>query len=373
MSITLLYGCFHVELSVRDLDAARAFMEGVLGAGRIEQQLAREVADLVPDGGYRVDHLSCGQATFQLNEPSASLVERKKRSAHRGYLDRVGPCVSNLNYYVDDVVHACELLSDMGADTLLEGPSSAAKSLADYGPCNTRPGSDKRPFLFMGSRHLIGLDLEIMEPNFLHFAEQAVQFPCFVRPHRGTDDRDLQLQRLRIAVDDLAATYHNVVRLFTPGSRSQPYADRRGTLARAFRISLGGIELEYCEPLAGKGPLAGYLERYGPGVVTVEFGARDVGAILERVRAASTPEVAEEADLIGEQHRPRRWQIASREIVGFDVVLEGFGGTHSLDADPVMANLGSECPTHQVREWPASVLRAGAGSHPLTDGDVFLQ
>ena len=332
MSITLLYGCFHIELSVRDLDAARTFMEGVLGAGRIEQQLAVEIRDLFPDGGYRVDHLSCGQATFQLNEPSASLAYRGNKSVHQGYLDRVGPCVSNLNYYVDDIVHASELLSDLGAHTLIKGPSSAATSLADYGPHNTRPGGDERPFLFMGSRKLIGLDLEIMEPNFLHFAKQAVQYPCFVRPHPGVDDRDLRLQRLRIAVDDLAATYHNLVRLFTPGSRSEPYDARRGTLGRAFRIIVGGIELEYCEPLTRIGPLAKCLEQYGPGIVTVEFEAHDVDAVLKRARGASSSSVAKEVDLLGEQRVPRRWQIASRELVGFDVVLEGPKVAHSLEA-----------------------------------------
>src|SRR5262249_36943045 len=150
MSITLLYGCFQVELSVRDLDAGRAFMEGVLGAGRIEQQLAREIGELFPDGGYRVDHLDCGQATFQLNEPSPSLAYRGHRSVHQGYLDRVGPCVSNLNFYVDDLGHARNLLSELGAQTLTEGPSTVVKSLADYGPGNTRPGGDVRPFLFMG-------------------------------------------------------------------------------------------------------------------------------------------------------------------------------------------------------------------------------
>jgi hypothetical protein len=70
--MTLLYGCFQVELSVRDLDGARGFLQETLGAEPIEQQLAREIGELFPAGGYRVDHLDCGQATFQLNEPSLS-------------------------------------------------------------------------------------------------------------------------------------------------------------------------------------------------------------------------------------------------------------------------------------------------------------
>jgi hypothetical protein len=325
MSISLLHGCFQVELSVRDLDAAREFMEGVLNAGKIEQQLASEIGELFPEGGYRVDHLDCGQATFQLNEPSPALAHRGHKSIHQGFLDRVGPCVSNLNFYVDDIGHARHLLSELGAQTLGEGPSTVVRSLADYGPDNTRPGGDSRPFLFMGSRLLIGLDLEIMEPNFLRFEEQTAQFPCFVRPAPRTDGPDLRLQRLRVAVADLAATYDNLVRLFTPGSRSQPYSTRQGSLGCAFRISVGGIELEYCQPSRTTGPLATYLERYGPGVVTIEFWAPDLDDILERARDAESG-LAEETDLLGEEDLPRRWQIASRELVGFDVVLDEGGG-----------------------------------------------
>jgi hypothetical protein len=328
MSITLLYGCFQVELSVRDLDAARGFMAGVLNAGQIEQQLAGEIGQLFPDGGYRVDHLDCGQATFQLNEPSPALAQTGHKSIHQGFLDRVGPCVSNLNFYVDDIGHARQLLSELGAQTLGEGPSTVVRSLADYGPGNTRPGGLGRPFLFMGSRALIGLDLEIMEPNFLRFEEQTAQYPCFVRPATSTGAEDLRLQRLRIAVADLAVTYDNLVRLFTPGSRSQPYSARQGSLGRAFRISVGGIELEYCQPTQAKGPLATYLERYGPGVVTIEFSAPALDDILARARRAGSGSLAEETDLLGDEHLPGRWQIASRELVGFDVVLEE--GTETL-------------------------------------------
>ena len=86
MSIDLLYGCFQIELSVRDLDVARAFMQEVLFAGPIEERLAREIGSLFPAGGYRVDHLDCGQATFQLNEPSPELTFGGNKSVHQGFL-----------------------------------------------------------------------------------------------------------------------------------------------------------------------------------------------------------------------------------------------------------------------------------------------
>lgn len=310
MAITLLYGCCQIELSVRDLDAACGFMEGTLGAGKIEQELARQIAELMPDVGYRIDHLDCGGGMFQINQPSPAMLYRGQKSVHQAYLESIGPCVSNLNYFIDDHVHARELLTAMGAATRIEGPSSAARCLADYGPDNTRPGGDERPFLFMGTRDLIGLDLELMEPNFLRFTEQTVQYPCFVHPRPAVGDGNLKLLRLRLVVPDLDETYANLVRIFTPGSRSKPYAIRQDSAGKAFRIGLTGIELEYVEPASDGGELAGLLERYGPGVISIHFGARDVDPVVARAGSL----VRSQDDV--------RFSLASRDTVGFDVALE---------------------------------------------------
>jgi catechol 2,3-dioxygenase-like lactoylglutathione lyase family enzyme len=326
MSITLLYGCFHIELAVRDLDAARGFMETALGAAVIEQKLAGDLRALVPDG-YLIDHVDCGSATFQLNQPSRGLAAAR-RSIHQHYLDEVGPCVTNLNFYVDDIAHARALLSDRGAETVMEGPTSIVNALSDYGPVNTRPGPETRRFLYLGSRQLIGFDLEIMEPNFLRFADQTAQQPCFVGPRPGSG-LGLRLQRLTIAVPDLATTYRNLLDLLAPGSRSTPYAERQTVRARAFRITVGGIELEYCQPLGTRGPLAAHLARYGSGVIAIAFGAADLGAVIERVRVDGSIRVSGALDLVGDGHADRRWQLPSRELLGFDIVLEELASARS--------------------------------------------
>jgi hypothetical protein len=318
VAISLLHGCCQIETSARDLAAVRSFMVEVLGAGPIEQELAAQIARIVPDDDYRIDHIDCGQAVFQVNQPAPGMTYNNQKSTHQAYLDSIGPCVTNLNFFIDDHRHAHELLTGMGAETRITGPSSAARALADYGLDNTRPGADERPFLFMGTRQLIGLDLEIMEPNFLRFSEQTAQYPAFVQPRPQTGDGNLLLQRLRLVVPDLDETQANLERIFTPGSRSKPYAFRAGSQGKAFRIGLCGIELEYCQPLGGGGKLAELLDRYGPGVVTIEFAARDPQAVLDRCRTS----VAEEPDLLGIANEPGRWQIASRDLLGFDVVLE---------------------------------------------------
>lgn len=326
MSVTILYGCCQIELSVRDLQATRTFMQDVLGAGKTEQQLAKEIGELFPDGGYQVDHLDCGEAIFQLNEPSPSIVYRGQKSIHQAYQDRVGNCVTNLNFFVDDAAHAHELLTGLGAQTHLQGPSSAARCLADYGPENTRSGGEMRQFYFIGSRGLIGLDLEMMEPNFLRFIKQTVQYPCFVQPRPTTGDGNLKLLRLRLAVPDLEETYANLIRIFAPASRSKAYSIQEGALAKAFRIGLGGIEIEYCQPLSRDGYLAGQLGRFGAGVVAIEFAARDLDRIVRKLGEPDSPALMQEGDPLGLEDlagRTRvRYRIECRKLTGFDVVLE---------------------------------------------------
>ncbi|RYD83170.1 MAG: hypothetical protein EOP61_41510, partial [Sphingomonadales bacterium] len=121
MAITLLYGCCQVETTARDLGAVRRFMIDMLGAGPTEQVLAKQIAALFPPGQYDIDHLDCGEAVFQINQPSASMTYGGCSSIHWAYLDRIGPCVTNLNFFVDDYAHPRDLLASMGAETHIEG------------------------------------------------------------------------------------------------------------------------------------------------------------------------------------------------------------------------------------------------------------
>jgi hypothetical protein len=323
MSITLLYGCGQIETTVGDLGKARAFMVGVLGGGEIEQQMAAEITALFPPGDYAVEHFDCGQGLFQVNAPSPAATFDGRPPVHQAYLDRIGPCVTNLNYYVDDAVHARDLLTGMGAPTYIEGPSNIIPSLADYGPDNTREPDPSRRFYFLGSRDLIGFDLELMEPNFKRFADQTAQNPCFVQPRPAVGDGNLRLLRAQVLVSDLAATWANLVKLVAPASRSEPYDVRVGKLERSFRIGLGGLELEYRQPLA-PGPLVDKLERYGPGVAAIAFAARDLDSVLTRARATGvqiTPVDGEASDGAGGA-AAGAYELESRDRVGFDTHLE---------------------------------------------------
>jgi hypothetical protein len=132
----------------------------------------------------------------------------------------------------------------------------------------------------------------------------------------------LRLRRLTVAVPDIAATFRNLVELVAPGSRSEPYGIRAGPEGEAFRVTVGGIELEYCQPVGRGGALALQLARYGPGVVAIAFGVPDVAVVLDRLGADRSVEEATAVDLVGDGQPSGRWQIAARDVVGFDIVIE---------------------------------------------------
>jgi hypothetical protein len=321
MAINLLFGCAQIETCSADIDATRRFLVGGLGAGPIEQELARQIARLIPGGDYDVDHLDCGEAVFQINQPAPGMTFNGSKSIHREYLDTVGPCVTNLNFFVDDHVHARHLLTEMGAATHIEGPSSIARALADYGPGNSREDAEKRPFLFMGARALIGFDLEILEPNFLRFTEQVVQFPAFVQPRPMTGDGNLRLERLVVVVEDLESTYDSLQILFTPASRSKPYGVRQGPFGRSFRITLGGMEIEYCQPLSHNGPLAEAMSIFGQGVAAIVFAARDPAALRAKAVHAGAQLSSFAVDHTGLPAESEAIRIESRALCGFDTIV----------------------------------------------------
>jgi hypothetical protein len=113
----------------------------------------------------------------------------------------------------------------------------------------------------------------------------------------------------------------NLRDVIAPDSRSDAYDVRKTSSARACRFTVGGIELEYCQPLTDHGALARHLEEYGQGVIACVFGAARVDDVLARLARTSIG-VALAPDLLGERTDGARFEIAGRSIVGFDIVIE---------------------------------------------------
>lgn len=152
MSITLTTPCVHIEQAVPDLAAAVRFMEGVLGAQRIEQELVRFINDPVHKV-LDLDHVDCGDAVFQfcMRVPGHEYMPAAK------YLDAIGPRVTDLNFYVDDDAHTAALLAAEGTDT----PSKFGMHLMFWdrllgGTENCKPVDEMGDGYYVGTRRLFG-------------------------------------------------------------------------------------------------------------------------------------------------------------------------------------------------------------------------
>lgn len=109
--------------------------------------------------------------------------------------------------------------------------------------------------------------------------------------------------------------------LFSPACRSKPYAYQEGSLAKSFRITLGGIEIEYCQVLVDHGYLSGVLSRTGIGVAAIEFTADNIADVVGR--ATSEPAVCFEEgfDPLRIGTSGKSYRVGCRSTTGFDVVL----------------------------------------------------
>ena len=110
MSIRLASTCAQIEMAVPDVPAACARFEELMGAEPVELDLVRGITGVVLD----IDHRSCGEAMFQFCSPIVENIPARR------YLESIGPCVTNLNFFVEDSVAAHSELTAAGVATRLQ-------------------------------------------------------------------------------------------------------------------------------------------------------------------------------------------------------------------------------------------------------------
>ncbi|HZQ15692.1 MAG TPA: methylmalonyl-CoA epimerase [Gaiellaceae bacterium] len=102
------------------------------------------------------------------------------------------------------------------------------------------------------------------------------------------------IHHLGIAVDDLDVAIERWASLFGATVEHRERVEEQGVEAASLRVGESRVEL--LEPLGPDTPVGRFLARRGPGMHHVAFAVPDVGAELDRLRAAG-------AELIDE--RPR--------------------------------------------------------------------
>ncbi|MDI2130106.1 hypothetical protein [Yinghuangia seranimata] len=284
-TIKLETNCLQIESAVRDVPAACAAFEDLLGAGPIEQELVSRISGVVLD----IDHRGCGDAMFQFCSP---LIEDVFTAEE---LRRVGPCVSNLTFFVADAAGTRDLLEAAGATTRAAWQTQGGSWREFLGEGNAKPDEELAQGFYMGTRHLFGFDFEFSEAPWYDAAKQRYMYPAFTYPRPVVEDKVERLVRLRVLVDDVDHYIGNLVRLVDERDRTDAYGHRDDGATRSARIALRGLELQYEQPLVD-GPLRDRLLERGAGITTAVFAVAD----------------------------PDRWprtSFATRDTLGFDVEL----------------------------------------------------
>jgi hypothetical protein len=277
--IELVTNCTQIEQAVPDVAAACARFDELVGSVPIEQEVVARITGAVLD----IDHRGCGDAVFQFCAPLIDDIPARHE------LDRIGPCVTNLTFYVADADGAAADIVAAGGTVRGHWKTSAGPWLDLMGPGNARSAEQLADGYFMGTRHLLGFDFEFSEPPWLDPAVQRYVHPAFTHPRPPDRGVVRKLQRLLVLVDDRDRFVGNLLSLIEPGSRTEIYDVVESTDSRRARVSLRGLELEYVEPAPGSAAAALLAER-GPGITTVVFGVADLDASSERV-LHTTPEI----------------------------------------------------------------------------------
>jgi catechol 2,3-dioxygenase-like lactoylglutathione lyase family enzyme len=142
----------HIEIVVRDVNAAVVFLEKVFGAERTQQEQVRFLNE-TSLGLLKVEHVQMGNVVLQFIEP---LPEGGDVWAE--HLRKKGPGVHNLTFQVDNVPETAAILDKEGAPTLFTMPLNWERL---YGPDKDR--KDAPPVYMVGSEEIVGFRLELYE------------------------------------------------------------------------------------------------------------------------------------------------------------------------------------------------------------------
>jgi catechol 2,3-dioxygenase-like lactoylglutathione lyase family enzyme len=142
----------HIEIVVRDADAAADFLDRVFGAKRTEEDLVKLLNETAL-GLLKVAHVQLGNVVLQFIEPLS-----EGNDVWAEHLRKKGPGVHNLTFQVDNVRETAEVLAREGAPTLFTFALDWGRL---FGANKVR--EDAAPVYMVGSEEIVGFRLELFE------------------------------------------------------------------------------------------------------------------------------------------------------------------------------------------------------------------
>jgi catechol 2,3-dioxygenase-like lactoylglutathione lyase family enzyme len=142
----------HIEIVVRDINAAVDFLEKVFGAKRTEPELVRFLNETAA-GLLKVEHVELGNVVLQFIEPMAD-----GQDVWAEHLRKKGPGVHNLTFQVGDLNQAAAALAEAGAPTLFTMDLEWGRFMEPELVRENVP-----PVHMIGSEEIVGFRLELTE------------------------------------------------------------------------------------------------------------------------------------------------------------------------------------------------------------------
>lgn len=302
----------HMEMSVRDAEAAFRFLSASFGAQKVEEEFARF---LEGDGLARVIHVGLGDVVLQFIQPL------REMGSWSDMLKK-GPGVHNLTFTVNNMEEALSAMEKEGVKPLFSFPLDWAKLL---GPENVRPNVP--PVYMMDTMSRIGFHLELSESPFKESV--SVPAPEPVRPGDliGKVSPLLHIELVTPDVDETFRFLHNVfgselVEKEFAGFLDSPFMKVR-------HMNLGRVVLQYCQPLMPQLSWHELLQERGAAVHNITFLIEKMDETMEAIEKAGAKDLLtfplDWSKLIGpekvRENVPPVHMVDTMDILGFHLEL----------------------------------------------------
>lgn len=313
----------HIEIVVRDAEAAYQFLHDALGAEKVQEEFAAFL-----DGEYvKCIHVGLGDVVLQFIQP---LVEA---GSWYEQLQDSGPGVHNLTYVVDDMRETVKVLEKGGIEPKFSFPLDWGLLI---GPDNVKP--DAQPVYMMDTMNKIGFHLELSEIPW----KEPPDMPQ-TKYVTGMDDligRVSPMLHIELVVPDAEETYRFLSAVLGTEKVEEEFA---GFLDSEFmhivHVNLGNVVLQYCQPLMDQGSWHEQLQARGPGVHNITFLVDSMEETMKAIEAAGAKDLfafsLDWGELIGRENVkpevPPVHMVDTMDKLGFHLELSERPSDKELD------------------------------------------
>ena len=299
----------HIEIVVKDAEAAYQFLHQSFGAEKIQE----EFAAFLDSDFARIIHVGLGNVVLQFVQPileQYSWYEQMKSK---------GPGVHNLTFIVEDIRKTVQALQQEEISTLIEFPLAWGDLI---GKDNVR--QDAKPVFMMETMNKLGFHLELTESPYMEETTSVLS------PPQTLIGRVSPMLHIELVVNDIDETYSLLHKIFGSEKVEIEFASFLDSpFMRIMHVNLSNVVLQYCQPLAEQGSWYEQLKTKGPGVHNITFVVPDMAATMSDVEKAGGKDLftfpLDWGRLVGPENvKPEIapvHMINAMDIVGFHIEL----------------------------------------------------